>query len=1024
VCLNMVSLNLRNSRRYSSAGRNASIDAALGWLVLGIAALLGSAGCSAEPEAQVATETSSLSAAASVTCVTIQRGTLGAVKDATIKSNAQRQNYGSKPVLRVSAKDEALIHVELGSIPRSAAIHSATLKLFVNGGSSDGTIELHRVLAPWTEGSVTFANFRQRFAEPSVAKLRVASKQALKSVDLTDLVSKWISGTHANHGLLLEPGPDHRAECDRDEDEDRNVTIFVSSDAANPSKRPALEVCYSLPTDHCLPNPCLNGGICTNGEDGFSCECAPGFVGETCATNVDDCSTNPCQNGGICSDEVNGYSCSCPPGFSGTNCTINIDDCSPNPCQNGGVCNDELAAHSCDCLPGYDGLNCEHLIDNCESSPCHNGGTCTSGVNSYTCTCAPGYTGTNCDINVDDCVGNACLNGGTCVDEVNGYSCSCLPDFGGSRCEINLNTCAQGPCLNGATCTNVGGGYTCQCAAGYAGTNCEVDVDDCASQPCQNGGSCVDRVDSYTCTCPSGYFGANCENECSSDPGADVPDPAFVDANCDGVDGDVARSIFVAGSGSDSQECGLAPATPCASIGAGIARAVATARPHVLIQAGRYLEVVALASDVGLFGGYDVAWSRRPHAEQRTEIVGTLDAASGSYLTIRAHDISSARLENLVLVGPNAAQPGHSSYVVHAFNASALAIRDVLVVAGDGADGSDGVAGMDAPMVEATASMAGQRGGAADEFVASCDTDSHGEGGPGGTNVCFGSASPRAGAGGDGGEMHTSCHFLGVCGNCNATSGDSGGNSSVFPFGRGGGGGSPCAAGADGQPGRFVNGSAGVGAPNARGFLTLPYWTGRAGTAGGLGEDGSGGGGGGGSGGCNDGIDSYGAGGGGGGAGGCRARAGGAGGGAGGASFGIFLVATTAELTNVRVQRGRGGAGGAGGAGGRGQSAGSGAPGGASVGDSLAGGRGGDGRHGGHSGGGGGGAGGPSAALGVFQTGLGLTDVTFFGGDGGLGGSGGPAASAPAAEADGAPGTKGADGGIVDVLTCVAPGGC
>ena len=38
------------------------------------------------------------------------------------------------------------------------------------------------------------------------------------------------------------------------------------------------------------------------------------------STDINDCSPNPCQNGGNCTDGVNFYSCSCAKGFNGSNC--------------------------------------------------------------------------------------------------------------------------------------------------------------------------------------------------------------------------------------------------------------------------------------------------------------------------------------------------------------------------------------------------------------------------------------------------------------------------------------------------------------------------------------------------------------------------------------------------------------------------------------------------------------------------------------------------------------------------------
>ena len=36
--------------------------------------------------------------------------------------------------------------------------------------------------------------------------------------------------------------------------------------------------------------------------------------------DIDDCQPNPCANGGLCSDGVNSYTCHCAPGYTGPNC--------------------------------------------------------------------------------------------------------------------------------------------------------------------------------------------------------------------------------------------------------------------------------------------------------------------------------------------------------------------------------------------------------------------------------------------------------------------------------------------------------------------------------------------------------------------------------------------------------------------------------------------------------------------------------------------------------------------------------
>ena len=41
-------------------------------------------------------------------------------------------------------------------------------------------------------------------------------------------------------------------------------------------------------TDECSPNPCDNGGNCTDGDNSYSCECADGYKGTDCGMNTID----------------------------------------------------------------------------------------------------------------------------------------------------------------------------------------------------------------------------------------------------------------------------------------------------------------------------------------------------------------------------------------------------------------------------------------------------------------------------------------------------------------------------------------------------------------------------------------------------------------------------------------------------------------------------------------------------------------------------------------------------------------
>ena len=464
-------------------------------LLLGLASLIVPssllAGCDNEPVEPVGFDITLRPAELEGACVS-----LPASNDAMISNPPKHQNYGNHPLLRVGGKDESLLSFDLSSIPEGSTVDSATLRLYVNGSAGDGPVNIHAATAAWSEGTVTYQSFNQQYAGAISGAIQPQSANALKSADVSGLVTSWLTGAQQNFGMLLE-------------DAGKKKTIFVSSDGAA-AYAPSLEVCYTVPpTDYCEEDPCQNAGICVNGDDGYTCECAPGYTGTDCEIEIDECEANPCVNGD-CTDGVDSYTCSCLPGYEGTNCETNTNECAPNPCENGGICTDGIDSYSCQCDAGYAGTDCETNIDECAGDPCQNGGVCSDGVADYTCACPAGYAGDNCELNVDDCVGALCENDSACVDGVNAYSCSCLPGYEGVYCGENIDECAGDPCLNGGVCSDGVAGYTCECAAGYGGDNCEVDIDDCAANPCVNG-VCIDEVNDYICACVAGFQGPNCE---------------------------------------------------------------------------------------------------------------------------------------------------------------------------------------------------------------------------------------------------------------------------------------------------------------------------------------------------------------------------------------------------------------------------------------------------------------------------------------------------------------------------------
>ena len=629
---------------------------------------------------------------------------------------------------------------------------------------------------------------------------------------------------------------------------------------------------------------------------------------------------------------------------------VKNDDCkSPSLCTG----NNGLACLGGFCVPTNKPMNCDDGIA-CTNDSCD--------VNTNACTHKPDDTNcpasSYCDPKVNCIQTLTCTPGDSVCDRLNIDAC-----VGQFSCDAVKKYCVQGdkPCPDRAnaatTCTAAGGAPACSwmCNATYVDLNGDLSV--------------VPPAASNGCECKT------------TDPN-DRPTLANVDANCDGIVGNIANAIFVDTLTGNDGNAGTM-AAPKKTIQAGISAAgAATPTKDVYVSKGTYPETVTMLAGVSVFGGYDAAtaWSRAT-----TNVTAIASNTSVGVLAgglTKLTELQSVTVSSQNATGQDAQGGGNSSYGILVVNSGAgFTINGCTISAGTGAAGADGPSG--------GSGAGGSNGGnASDAARGSAGASSCGApGGQGGNGVSglTGGQSDSNGTTAAGGGTGANGGSGGTAGTCNTVSASNGG--SAPPVGGFGGAGNPGS-----------NGSAGA---NFGGFDALGTYTPANGGNGvSAGAPGGGGGGGGSGGGTRHGCgflgtgccDSTSGGGGGGGGGGCGGQPG-SGGRGGGGSFGIVSVASNVQVLQTKMTTRAGGAGGNGGNGGNGGGGGSGGSGGSNTnagnhpaGNGAAGSSGGS---GGRGGGAAGGSGGPSVCIAYKGTSPSSAGTTCTLGGNGTGGTGG-----------------------------------
>jgi gliding motility-associated-like protein len=180
------------------------------------------------------------------------------VKDAAVSTYTPNTNYSTHPENLAASwtcsgspcQARSFFDFNLSEIPTNAVIESANLYLYAvpnstnNGytgqptyGSNNASV-IQRIIQPWNETTVTWTN------KPNTTTVNQAtltqSTGLLQNyvVDMKNLIIDHRANSSSSYGFMLK----HIAEGTS-----LNSMIFGSTDNPNPSLRPKLEICYSVP---------------------------------------------------------------------------------------------------------------------------------------------------------------------------------------------------------------------------------------------------------------------------------------------------------------------------------------------------------------------------------------------------------------------------------------------------------------------------------------------------------------------------------------------------------------------------------------------------------------------------------------------------------------------------------------------------------------------------------------------------------------------------------------------------------
>lgn len=175
-------------------------------------------------------------------------------KDAEVFSLQPDNNYSSSTYRGLSwtfqgfiGDIRGLLDFDLSALPQHATIDGAYLSLFspdpphTEFHSGNNTALLQRITSPWSEDEVNWNNQPSTITDHQViVEASLENYQDYTNIDITQLVKDMRAEPDHSFGLMLR----------QVNEEPYRRLSFCSSDYANASKHPKLEICYSIGEPH------------------------------------------------------------------------------------------------------------------------------------------------------------------------------------------------------------------------------------------------------------------------------------------------------------------------------------------------------------------------------------------------------------------------------------------------------------------------------------------------------------------------------------------------------------------------------------------------------------------------------------------------------------------------------------------------------------------------------------------------------------------------------------------------------